>query len=246
MMDPLLGHTYTIRLRNFEGPFDLLLFLIKRDELDIKDIPIARLAQEFLEYVRLMQMLDLEMAGDFIVTAATLMQIKVRMLLPKPETGEEEEEDPRAELVRRLLEYKKYKELAETFSGYEREQRDVFYRNYFDSDVKIAEEVNLTETLLRNVSLFDLLSAFKRALDHAPRAATQHTVVKIPVTVEEQCEYLLGVLSTKIQASFADLCTGMDKIRIVVAFLALLELIRSHQIGVRQAESFDEILIFRT
>jgi segregation and condensation protein A len=245
MTNPLLGHTYTIRLQNFEGPFDLLLFLIKRDELDIKDIPIASVAREFLEYVRLMQMLDLEMAGDFIVTAATLMQIKVRMLLPKAD-AEQEEEDPRAELVRRLLEYKKYKELAETFSGYEREQRDIHYRHFFQADERIAEQVDLTETLLRNVSLFDLLAAFKRALNNAPRTVTQHTIVKIPVTVEEQCEYLLAVLSGTMQSSFVELCAGMDKIRIVVAFLALLELIRSRQIGMRQHECFDEILIFKT
>lgn len=241
----MYGYNYTIRLRNFEGPFDLLLFLIKRDELNISDIPINQLAQEFLEYVRLMQLLDLEMAGDFIVTAATLMQIKVRMLLPKPEV-ETEEEDPRNELVRRLLEYKKYKELAESFSGFEKEQRDVFYRQQFDADEKIIEEKDLSETLLKNVSLFDLLAAFKHALDKAPRAPKSHQIVKIPVTVEEQCEYILGVLTHSPQSSFLELVRDMDKIRIVVAFLAILELIRSKSIGIRQADNFDDILIFKT
>ncbi len=240
----MYGYNYTIKLRNFEGPFDLLLFLIKRDELNISDIPIAKLAQEFLEYVRLMQMLDLELAGDFIVTAATLMQIKVRMLLPKAET-ETEEEDPRAELVRRLLEYKKYKEMAETFGDMEKEQRDVFYRQYFTADEKIVEEKDLSETLLKNVSLFDLLAAFKRALDNAPRAPRVHQVIKIPVTVEEQCEYILGVLAASPQCSFVELVREMDKIRIVVAFLAILEMIRSRAIGIRQAEVFDDILIYK-
>lgn len=240
----MYGYRYTIKLRNFEGPFDLLLFLIKRDELNISDIPIAKLAQEFLEYVRLMQMLDLELAGDFIVTAATLMQIKVRMLLPKPEV-ESEEEDPRAELVRRLLEYKKYKELAESFSGFEKEQRDVYYRQNFSEDEKLTEELDLSETLLKNVTLFDLLAAFKRALDHAPRAPKPHQIVKIPVTVEEQCAYILDYLSQCTESSFVDLVREMDKIRIVVAFLALLELIRSKAIGIRQADVFDDILIFK-
>ncbi|HET7152136.1 MAG TPA: segregation/condensation protein A [Candidatus Kapabacteria bacterium] len=235
---------YQIKLRNFEGPFDLLLFLIKRDEINIYDIPIAQLAQEFLEYVHLIQLLDLELAGEFIVTAATLMQIKVRMLLPKTET-ETEEEDPRAELVRRLLEYKKYKEMAETFSTYENEQRDIYYRQLFKADEKIAEEEDLGETLLRNVSLFDLLTAFKRALDKAPRKPTIHTVVKIPVTVEEQCEYILGELSSRPQFSFIEFVGQMDKIRIVVTFLSLLELIRTKMIAIKQAELFDDILIYK-
>ena len=109
------ANPYVVSLSNFEGPLDLLLFFIKRDELDIYDIPIARITEEFLLYTQALQMLDLEQAGEFIVMAATLMQIKAKMLLPKPERGPEEddEEDPRAELVRRLLEYRQYKEIAE-------------------------------------------------------------------------------------------------------------------------------------
>lgn len=112
---------YVVSLPNFEGPLDLLLFFIKRDELDIYDIPIAQITEEFLVYTHALQMLDLEQAGEFIVMAATLMQIKAKMLLPKPErvSDEEEEEDPRAELVRRLLEYKQYKEIAEQLRGRE-------------------------------------------------------------------------------------------------------------------------------
>jgi len=240
----LFAQQYQIKLRNFEGPFDLLLFLIKRDEINIYDIPIAQLAQEFLEYVHIIQLLDLELAGEFIVTAATLMQIKVRMLLPKTER-EAEEEDPRAELVRRLLEYKKYKEMAETFSIYEEEQKHVHYRQYFTLDEKIMEKEDLSETLLKNVSLFDLVAAFKRALDKAPRPPTIHTVELIPVTVEEQCEYILGELSSRSQFSFAELAGRMAKIHVVVTFLAILELIRTKLIAVRQSELFNDILIYR-
>src|SRR4030066_327547 len=110
---------YRVKLTEFEGPLDLLLFFIKRDELDIYDIPISKITQEFLEYLHLMTTLDLEVAGDFIVMAATLMQIKVRMLLPREIGPDGEEEDPRAELVRRLIEYKRYKEMSQEFSKIE-------------------------------------------------------------------------------------------------------------------------------
>ena len=113
---------YTIKLTDFEGPLDLLLFFIKRDELDIYDIPIAKITKEFLDYVHFMESLDLEVAGEFLVMAAELMQVKVRMLLP-PEPGEEEEEDPRANLVKRLVEYKRFKEMAGELSTLEEEQR---------------------------------------------------------------------------------------------------------------------------
>ncbi len=240
----MFAQQYQIKLWNFEGPFDLLLFLIKRDEINISDIPIAKLAQEFLDYVRVMQMLDLELAGEFIVTAATLMQIKVRMLLPKAET-DAEEEDPRAELVRRLLEYKKYKEMAESFGVYEQEQKSVYYRQYFADDVKTAAEEDLHETLLKNVSLFDLVAAFKRALDKAPQAPSIHTVETLPVTIEEQCEFILGELTWRPQFSFSELAAHMAKIRIVVTFLALLELIRTKMVAIRQPELFDDILIYK-
>ena len=126
---------YRVRLTEFEGPLDLLLFFIRRDELDIYDIPISRITREFLDHIHMMQSLDLEVAGDFIVMAAELMQIKVRMLLPRLE-DQQEEEDPRAELVRRLIEYKRFKEMAERISGFEDEQRKIYYRRLFHGDPK--------------------------------------------------------------------------------------------------------------
>ncbi|MFM8437277.1 MAG: segregation and condensation protein A, partial [Candidatus Kapaibacterium sp.] len=129
--------TYTVKLPNFEGPLDLLLFFIKRDELDIYDIPIGKITREFLEYIRLMQLFDLELAGEFLVMASTLMQIKVRMLLPKEvdEKGEEVPgDDPRAELVQQLLQYSQYKEVSREFSEREEAQRYVYYRQMFDAD----------------------------------------------------------------------------------------------------------------
>src|SRR4030066_1922525 len=129
---------YKIKLEQFEGPLDLLLFFIRRDELNIYDIPISSITKEFLEYVNLIKMLDLELAGDFILMATTLMHIKVRMLLPREVDEKGEEIDPRAELVRALLEYKKYKEMSEELSFFEANQRRVSYRGNYSSDYKVA------------------------------------------------------------------------------------------------------------
>ena len=131
---------YRIKLTDFEGPLDLLLFFIRRDELDIYDIPIAKITKDFLEYLQYLQELDLDIAGEFIVTAAELMQIKVQMLLPRPAGEGEEELDPRAELVRRLLDYKRYKEMAEKLQTMSVEQSEHYYRSNFSHDAKVMDD----------------------------------------------------------------------------------------------------------
>lgn len=236
---------YNVRLPNFEGPLDLLLFFIRRDELDIYDIPIAYITKEFLEYTRLMELLDLELAGEFLVMAAALMQIKVRMLLPKEEKeGDEaqEEEDPRAELVRKLLEYKRYKEMAGELNRMNEEQRYVYYRQFFKGDVVASQDDE--EDLLRNVTLFHLLAAFRKALEKAPRELNPHRIEQVAVTVEEQAEHILTFFQTRKQITFAEISASMPRIVIVVTFLALLELLRSQRVAMRQEESFGEILLF--
>ena len=125
---------YKIKLNTFEGPLDLLLFFIRRDELDIYNIPISKITKDFMGYLHLLEQLDLEVAGDFLLMAATLMQIKVRMLLPKEKDEEGEEIDPRADLVNALIEYKRYKEMSEEFSYLEGKQRAIFYRGNFEKD----------------------------------------------------------------------------------------------------------------
>ena len=235
---------YRVKLQDFEGPLDLLLFFIKCDELDIYNIPIASLAKEFLEYVRLMEVLDLDVAGEFIVMACDLMKIKVRMLLPASEGEEEETEDPRADLIRRLLEYKKYKELAGDLSRSERKQSRVFYRQNFQRDPRLAP-VEDDSTLLRNVTIFDLMSAFKRALDQMPKK-TVHEVQRVPVTIEEMAEHVLGSLNERPRLTFLEIVAGMtERIRIVVTFVALLELIKSGMIELQQEEVFGEIWVAR-
>jgi segregation and condensation protein A len=234
---------YTIKLHEFEGPLDLLLFFIKRDELDIYDIPISRITKEFLDYVHYMETLDLEVAGEFLVMAAELMQIKVRMLLP-PEPGTEEELDPRANLVKRLVEYKRFKEVAVAMTVQEEAQRKVHYRGYYESDPRITTEEEEDESL-RDVSLFDLIASFKFAIDRMPKKFV-HEVIRLNVTLEEQIDYINDFFSRRSEATFYELVKDMvEKIRVVVTFIALLELIRSQRVIVRQAEPFGDVSIMR-
>jgi segregation and condensation protein A len=233
---------YRVKLENFEGPLDLLLFFIKRDELNIYDIPIARIAKEFLSYVQLIQQLDLDIAGDFLLMAATLMQIKVRMLLPKSE-DEEDELDPREELIRRLLEYKRFKEVSESFKKMEEKQSKVFFREYFKHDEIEAkkEDVNL----LKEVSMFDLLKAFKKVLNNI-KEDTVFTIRKIPVSIEEQMDYISGFFGTKKQYRFLELVTDYrEKIIIIVTFVALLEMIKDNKIRVYSEGEFNDMIIYR-
>jgi segregation and condensation protein A len=232
---------YRVKLQTFEGPLDLLLFFIKRDELDIYDIPIARITKEFLDYIHFMQELDLEGAGEFILMAAELMQIKVKMLLPR-EPGEEGEEDPRADLVRRLLEYKRYKEMAEQFSGFEDEARKLFNRHLFKADPKYYVPEDET---LKDVTLFDLAASFRYALEHIPKK-TYHEVELINVSVDEQMDYINRFLESHTECTFRELIVNMkERIRIVVTFVALLEMIKNRVVGIRQEEPYQDFWIYR-
>jgi len=235
---------YRIRLPNFEGPLDLLLFLIRKEEMDIYDIPIALITRQYLAYIELMKELDLDIAGEFILMAATLIQIKVKMLLPKPEGGEEEEEgDPRAELVRQLLEYKRYKEVAEDLTDLEDRHRRMFPRTYFEWQKSFKQEGR--EVVLKEMSLFDLLQAFKSVLDHLPDQSF-HSVKTTEVTLEEQIAFLNSMLQDRERIAFSDLMTNLrERIVVIVTFMAILELIRTRRISVHQSSVFEEIWIVR-
>lgn len=234
---------YKIKLENFEGPLDLLLFFIRRDELDIYDIPISYITAEFMQYLKLMEQLDLDIAGEFILMAATLMQIKARMLLPKEVDEKGEEIDPRAELVAALLEYKRYKEMAEELSIHESNQRKLSYRGNYDEDYKEAPaELN---TLLKNVTLYDLMKAFKAALAEKPPEPV-HRVELINVSIEDQIQYILKLLEEYGELSFIRLITEMnEKIRIIVTFIALLELVKMGQIGLKESFNFNDFTIYK-
>jgi len=233
---------YKVKLNTFEGPLDLLLFFIKRDELDIYDIPISKITKEFIEYVDLMEKLDLEVAGEFLLMASTLMLIKVRMLLPKETDEKGEEIDPRADLVKALLEYKRYKEMAEEFSVLESNQRKIHYRGNFDNDPK--ETPSDIDSLLKNISIYDLIKAFKSALEEKPKEIV-HEVKKFNVTIEEQIDYILSKCRENIHLNFVQLVSGMrEKLRIVVTFIALLELIKMGKIGIRETEEYNKFEIY--
>jgi segregation and condensation protein A len=192
-----------------------------------------------------MQELDLEIAGEFILMAATLIRIKAKMLLPKEIDEEEmEEEDPRVELVRQLLEYKRFKEVAESFVEIEEKQRRIFPRVYFKWAKKYeAEETD--EEFLKDVSIFDLLTAFKSVLDNMPKDSS-HQVGAIGVTIEDQIANLLELLENNERLVFSDLMKKyQERITIVVTFVAILELIRTHRIVIQQASLFGEIYICR-
>jgi len=233
---------YRIKTEIFEGPFDLLLFLIRKHEIDIYDIPIHDITNQFLEYIKLMKILDLEVAGEFIEMVASLMNIKARMLLPKPVFGDEDDvEDPRTELVQRLLEYKKFKEAASEMSEFEDHRRKMYSRTFFLRPED--EKPSSTEEYLQNVTLFDLLLAFKKALDNMPKV-TYHEVKKIEVTIEEQTDYILNILDAQPNILFSEFIEKLkNRIVIIVTFLALLDLIKLRKIIVRQSRVFDDIKI---
>jgi len=232
---------YRIKLAEFEGPLDLLLFFIKRDELDIYNIPISRITREFLDHIHTMQEFDLEVAGDFIVMAAELMQIKVRMLLPRVE-GEEVEEDPRAELVRRLIEYKRFKEMAQQISAFEDEQRKIYYRRFFQSDPKSLPPEDAEENM-KDITLFNLMKAFRSAMDHMPRKVI-HEVELQNVTIDEQISFTMDFLKVHGQATLLGLVRHMtEKIRIIVTLIALLELAKDGLISLSPVTDGDDIAI---
>jgi segregation and condensation protein A len=233
---------YKIKLEQFEGPLDLLLFFIKRDELNIYDIPISKITGEFLEYVNLIKLMDLEVAGDFILMASTLMHIKVRMLLPREvdETGEEI--DPRADLIKALLEYKKYKEVAEDLSFFESSQRKLSYRSNFSYDEKVSPPE--FEVLLKNISVFDLAKAFKKAIEGV-KSQPVHEIRKINISIDEQINFIINRLLEIGEIHFLSLVHGMkEKIRIVITFVALLELSKMQRIGIKESPEFNDFVIF--
>lgn len=233
---------YKVKLEHFEGPLDLLLFFIKRDELDIYDIPISYITKEFISYIGLIGKLDLEIAGDFILMASTLMQIKARMLLPREVDEKGEEIDPRADLVKALLEYKRYKEVTEELSYMEATQRNRYYRGYFSEDEK--ETTVDYSTFLKNITIYDLIKAFKQAILDRPKEVF-HEIKKINVTIDEQMVFILDKIKEKPEVSFLEVIYEMhEKIRIVVTFVALLELVKSGKLGVRESYKFNDFVLY--
>ncbi len=234
--------SYKIKLEIFEGPLDLLLYLVKKDHLNIYDIPISTVTEQYLQYLNLMQLLDLNIAGEFLVMAATLMQIKSAMLLPAQEGQTQEElQDPRQELVKRLLEYEKFKQIAETLRQKETDQREVFKRPQVEADRQALTE----KEVYFEASIFDLINAFSAALKDVPKEVF-YEVIKDEFTIEEKVHQILHVLLEVNSLKLSDLFgKAKNKIEIIVTFLAILELAKMREIVAIQSSLFQEIEITR-
>jgi segregation and condensation protein A len=233
--------SYKVKLEVFEGPLDLLLYLIKRDELNIYDIPITSVTEQYLEYLNLMEMLDLDIAGEFLVMAATLMQIKSKLLLPPdPEGLETQEEDPRAELVKRLLEYKSFKDAAEKLKGFEEHRSGIFPRLGVE-----PEPIADGDSPFVEVTLFELISAFAKVLKEIPKD-TFHEVTKDEFTVADKVHDILHRVTNGSKVYFSSLFkAAKNKYEVITTFLAILELIRVKEILARQDSQFGEIEIMK-
>jgi len=234
--------SYQIKLEIFEGPMDLLLHLIKKHELDIYSIPIALITQQYLEYIDLMKSLDMEIAGDFLVMASTLTHIKSKMLLPPPENPESDEDgvDPRAELIRRLLEYKSFKEAAASLENNEETWSQVYTRQAETAPEAPADD----EPLLFDFHLFDLLAALKDVMARVPDATFDVTAEAVSIT--EKISQILARLENEDSLLFADLFEGStSKAQVIGTFLALLELIKTRVIKAVQIEQFGAIRIMK-
>ena len=234
--------SYKVKLNFFEGPLDLLLFLIRKERINIYDIPISKITEQYLAYMELLQLLDLDIAGEFLVMAATLMHIKSRMLLPPDEILEEEEndEDPRDELVRKLLEYKKYKEAAAELKELRGRNENIFLR---EGPGKKEKVLMAGDDGYFEASLFDLINAFRKVLKNVSKE-TFHKVVKDRITVADKIHAIYHILTGREKVFFTELFrTAENKDEVIATFLAILELIKMMEIVVFQKGAFGEIEI---
>ena len=240
-IDPITGEeslTYSVRLEKFEGPLDLLLYLIRKSEIDIYDISISKITGQYLEYIGLMRLLDLDVAGEFIIMAATLIRIKSRLLLPTQQ--DDSEEDPREGLILALLEYKKFKEASGILRSNETKERDILTRDDFS-----IVDTSADEEFVLEATVFDLLGAFKKVMDEYSRE-DQHNVVREDIKVEDCMARILSLLESEDGLEFRLLFQGTPiKLLIIVTFMAILELVRQNVIFARQVSRFGEIRIYR-
>lgn len=228
---------FEIRLPQFEGPFDLLLFFIERDELDIYDIPIATITKDFLTYIEQMTALNIELASEFILVAARLMQIKARMLLPRPEIDEEGNEvDPRKDLVQKLLEYKKFKEASAEMEVMLDERAKQFSRGNIATDLIAVRESATQEDELQTLDLYRLLTVYHKVINRFVNKPEEvrHTVIQYPYTIEDQKKHLSDLLITNDRLDFESvMLNSKDRVQLVYSFLAILEMLQQQMIKIQ-------------
>lgn len=239
--------TYTIHLPQFEGPFDLLLFFIERDEIDIYDIPITRLIRDFLDYIHQMESLNIELASEFILFVSTLMRIKARMLLPRRELDEKGQEiDPRQELVDKILEYKKYKQVAAELAQREAECQQQVKRGNVLRDLERVGETMAEGTEVQTLTLFKLMKAYQKALIRLDQRLhkPQHVVMRYHYTMESSREFMVQLVATQRTVPFARLFDYFEnRMHAIFLFLAILELVQQGIIGLLTGEGHNNFIL---
>jgi segregation and condensation protein A len=232
-----MADTYNIHLPEFDGPFDLLLFFIERDELDVYNIPIAKITNDFLDYMRQMQQMDIELASEFILVAATLMRIKAKLLLPRKDVDETGQEiDPRKELVDRLLEYKRFKAIVEDMRSLEDTRGKIYERSNVKAELKGIADAIAGEAELHTLTLYKLMKAFEKVMSRYEyeKNKPQHRVVRYAYTMEQTKERTLERIRTEQNVSFERLFHECEnRIHAIFTFLGLLELIQSRLVQIQ-------------
>lgn len=240
---------FEIKLPLFEGPFDLLLFFIERDELDVYDIPISKITNDFLDYIHHLEKLNVELASEFILVAATLMRIKSKMLLPRPQLDEKGNElDPREELVKHLLEYRKYKSVVDQFHKMEETELMKEKRGNLMKELRQLAESTNVEAELQDVDLFKLLTVFEKVLKRHEEDKNKpvHQVVQYPYTIEGQKEFILNEVLTKHRVAFSELFeSAPTRLSLIFNFLAILEMLAYGQLSIQVGEGFNNFWVIR-
>ncbi len=239
--------SFEIKLPLFEGPFDLLLFFIERDELDIYDIPIAKITKDFLDYIHIMENLNIEVASEFILVASTLMRIKAKMLLPRPVLDDEGNEiDPREELVQHLLEYKKYKSVIAELAAFENSRLEKEARGNLVKEIKALSAINNVEAEIQDLDLYKLCKIFEKAMKRFEEAQNKptHNVVQYPYTIEKQKDFILARLEAHGKLSFEKIISyNPQKIAVIYNFLAILELLQNNLVTLVGGDNFNNFWI---
>ncbi len=238
---------FEVKLPLFKGPFDLLLFFIERDELDIYDIPISKITKDFLDYLHQLESLNVELASEFILVAATLMRIKSKMLLPRPQLDEDGNEiDPREELIKHLMEYKKYKSVIESFQKMESDELLKEKRGNILKELKsLAASVNV-EAELQDVDLYKLMQVFEKVMKRHDEEKNRpvHQVVQYPYTVEGQKEYIMNELTRKRMLSFTEMVElNPTRVALIFNFLAILEMLSLGSLDIQMGEGYNNFWV---
>jgi segregation and condensation protein A len=239
--------SFEIKLPLFEGPFDLMLFFIERDELDIYDIPISKITLDFLDYIHHLEKMEIEVASDFILFAATLMKIKSKMLIPRPELDEHGAEvDPREELIRHLLEYKKYKSVILELANLEEIRSAKAQRGNILSEIKLLSKADDVDAEMQDLDLYRLLKVFQKVMSkYSSRTdQTKHTVIQYPYTIEQQKDFILEKMSLKNRVAFTEFISYKpEKIFVIYTFLAILELLQLSMVTITIGEGFNNFWV---